>query len=73
LGDGAGSGEIWFMKQFYILGHYVCDVFDSLQNRWKCYNDAIVEEVGDDATLDRKRRSSGYLFFFLHSRFNTPS
>lgn len=48
-----------------LSGHYVCDVLDKRTERWKCYNDSIVEEIGDGQVLNNRRNSTGYLFFYV--------
>jgi ubiquitin C-terminal hydrolase len=48
-----------------LSGHYVCDVLDKRTDRWKCYNDCLVEEIGDIKELNSRRKCTGYLFLYV--------
>eukprot|EP01083_Nonionella_stella_P027480 75680_1 len=50
-------------------GHYICDAFDSEKNRWRRYNDSIVNTINTAEVLGPESEKTAYLFFFLHEAF----
>eukprot|EP00041_Stephanoeca_diplocostata_P033634 m.1116579 g.1116579 ORF g.1116579 m.1116579 type:complete len:669 (-) comp24377_c1_seq8:1894-3900(-) len=49
-------------------GHYVCDVWNSATDTWKCFNDSLVSIVDESAVLGPDRRKNAYLLFYVHQQ-----
>uniref|UniRef100_A0A4W4FRN4 Ubiquitin carboxyl-terminal hydrolase n=1 Tax=Electrophorus electricus TaxID=8005 RepID=A0A4W4FRN4_ELEEL len=46
-------------------GHYITDVYDMKKQSWLTYNDLDVSRT-QEATVQRDRDRSGYIFFYMH-------
>uniref|UniRef100_A0A8B9HX62 Ubiquitin carboxyl-terminal hydrolase n=1 Tax=Astyanax mexicanus TaxID=7994 RepID=A0A8B9HX62_ASTMX len=46
-------------------GHYISDVYDMKKQSWLTYNDLDVSRT-QEATVQRDRDRSGYIFFYMH-------
>ncbi|XP_077436234.1 ubiquitin carboxyl-terminal hydrolase 37 isoform X2 [Vanacampus margaritifer] len=46
-------------------GHYISDVYDMKKQSWLTYNDLDVSRT-QEATVQRERDRSGYIFFYMH-------
>uniref|UniRef100_A0A4W2I5Q8 Ubiquitin carboxyl-terminal hydrolase n=1 Tax=Bos indicus x Bos taurus TaxID=30522 RepID=A0A4W2I5Q8_BOBOX len=47
-------------------GHYICDAYDFVRQEWFTYNDLQVSNI-EEATMQKARLSSGYVFFYMHN------
>ncbi|KAM9669089.1 ubiquitin carboxyl-terminal hydrolase 26-like [Dama dama] len=47
-------------------GHYICDAFDFVRQEWFTFNDLQVSNI-EEATMQKARLSSGYVFFYMHN------
>jgi ubiquitin C-terminal hydrolase len=48
-------------------GHYVCDVYDLVEGKWKNYDDSVVQEINETDLFNEHRRSNCYLLFYYHN------
>ena len=47
-------------------GHYISDAYDFVRQEWFTYNDLQVTNI-EEATMQKARLSSGYVFFYMHN------
>ncbi|KAM9669086.1 ubiquitin carboxyl-terminal hydrolase 26-like [Dama dama] len=47
-------------------GHYICDAFDFVRQEWFTFSDLQVSNI-EEATMQKDRLSSGYVFFYMHN------
>ncbi|XP_055293638.1 ubiquitin carboxyl-terminal hydrolase 26 [Moschus berezovskii] len=47
-------------------GHYITDAYDFAKQEWFTYNDLHVSNI-EEATMQKARLSSGYVFFYMHN------